>query len=496
MIRSEDIPAFTAALQQALPGLLMLCADQSDDVREPYEQDWRKRYRGRALAVAFPTDTGQVQTLVKLCGQWQVSVVAQGGNTSLVGGSVPDASGHQIVINLRKMNQILSIDVDNQSITVQAGCTLQQVQDAALNAGLIFPLSLASEGSCTIGGNLATNAGGTQVLRYGTMRELCLGLQAVTAQGELYAGLQSLRKDNTGYAIKDLLIGSEGTLGIVAAATLRLFPRPASQQAALITCPSLQAAVALLRVARRSLDASLTGFEVIHRDAFLLARQHTPSQSHAADSVMPQDAGSIPPWLVLLDAAGPQAADQLQQTLENLISQAMTQGHALDACLSMSHTQYRAMWQLRETIPMAEKIEGMMVKHDIGVPTSAVPTFVEQSQAALQTAFPGCRIICFGHLGDGNLHYNVQAPKGQSDSEFLRLHEHQVNTIVYDLVAQLNGTISAEHGIGQLKKHELAERADPVRLQLMRLIKQSFDPAGLLNPGRLLDGARETSSST
>ncbi|MDE2593743.1 MAG: FAD-binding oxidoreductase [Burkholderiales bacterium] len=489
------MPAFTAALHAALPDLLTLGADRPDHAREPHEQDWRKRYRGRALAIVFPTDTTQVQALVKLCELWQVPVVAQGGNTSLVGGSVPDASGLQLVINLCKMNQILAVDADNQSITVQAGCTLQQVQDAALNAGLIFPLSLASEGSCTIGGNLATNAGGTQVLRYGTMRELCLGLEAVTAQGERYAGLQSLRKDNTGYAIKDLLIGSEGTLGIVTAATLRLYPRPASQQAALITCPSLQAAVALLRMARQSLDAGLTGFEVIHRDAFLLARQHTPLQSHAADSVMPQDAESIPPWLVLLDAGSPQAADELQESLESLINQAVTQGHALDACLSMSHAQYRAMWQLRETIPMAEKIEGMMVKHDIGVPTSAVPAFVAQSQTALQAAFPGCRVICFGHLGDGNLHYNVQGPLGQPDSEFLQRHEHQVNTIVYDLVAQLNGTLSAEHGIGQLKKDELAERADPVRLQLMRLIKQTLDPEGLLNPGRLVDGARETSSS-
>lgn len=491
MIQTEDIPAFMAALHTALPDLLILDADQPAQIREPHEQDWRKRYRGRALAIVFPTHTDQVQIIVKLCGQWQVPVVAQGGNTSLVGGSVPDASGCQLVVNLRKMNQILAIDADNQSITVQAGCTLQQVQDAALDAGLIFPLSLASEGSCTIGGNLATNAGGTQVLRYGTMRELCLGLEAVTAQGERYAGLQSLRKDNTGYAIKDLLIGSEGTLGIITAATLRLFPRPASQQAALITCPSLSAAVALLSSARTALDASLTGFEVIHRDAFLLARQHTPQQSHAADSVMPQEIAAIPPWLVLLDAAGPQTAVPLQHALEDLINQAMAQGQATNASLSMSQAQYRAMWQLRETIPMAEKIEGMMVKHDIGVPTSAVPTFVEQSQTALQTAFPGCRIICFGHLGDGNLHYNVQAPKGLSDAEFLRLHEHQVNTIVYDLVMQLNGTISAEHGVGQLKKAELLERADPVRLQLMRRIKYTLDPAGLLNPGRMVDGASE-----
>ncbi|MGE5450824.1 MAG: FAD-binding oxidoreductase [Acidobacteriota bacterium] len=487
MIRTEDIPAFRSALAAALPSLHTIGPEQPDLDRQPHEQDWRKRYRGRALAIVFPTDATQIQTLLRLCCEWQVPVVPQGGNTSLVGGSVPDASGSQLLVNLRKMNRILAVDVDNQSITVQAGCTLQQVQDAALDAGLLFPLSLGSEGSCTIGGNLATNAGGTQVLRYGTARELCLGLEAVTAQGDLYTGLQSLRKDNTGYALKDLLIGSEGTLGILTAATLRLFPRPASQQAALIACPSLDAAVALLTHARTALDACLTGFEVIHRDAFLLARQHTPAQSRVADSIMPADPDALPGWLVLLDAAGPQSGDSLQHTLENLISRAIHQGHAIDACLSQSHAQYRAMWQLRETIPLAEKMEGLMVKHDIGVPTSAVPDFVAQCQTTLRAAFPGCRVVCFGHLGDGNLHYNVQAPAGQSDVAFLTQHEHQVNTIVYDLVTQHKGTLSAEHGIGQLKKEALAQRADPVRLQWMRSIKTALDPHGVLNPGRLID---------
>lgn len=487
MISTADRSLFVAALRVALPDLVMLAADQADSPLIAYEQDWRKRYRGKALAVVFPKGVEQVQSIVKLCAQWQVSIVPQGGNTSLVGGSIPDASGVQLVLNLSRMNRILQVDADNLSITVQAGCTLQQVQDAALDAGLIFPLSLASEGSCTIGGNLATNAGGTQVLRYGTARELCLGLEAVTAQGEVYAGLQSLRKDNTGYAIKDLLIGSEGTLGILTAATLRLYPCPASQQAALITCPDLRSTIAMLGLARHALDASLTGFEVIHRDAFLLARRHTPQQAHAANSVMPEDAESTSEWLVLLDAAGPQNAEQLHQTLETLLSQAMEQGLATNACLSLNQTQYRAMWQLRETIPMAEKIEGLMVKHDIAVPTSAIPEFVEQSQTALQSAFPGCRIICFGHMGDGNLHYNVQAPRGQTDADFLGLCEHQVNAIIYDLVATMHGTLSAEHGIGQLKKQELATRGDPVRLQLMRSVKKAFDPTGLLNPGRLID---------
>lgn len=476
---------FRAALKLALPDVRVLDESSSATDRLPYEQDWRKRYQGQALAIAFPRSRQEVQALVKLCAQWHVPIVPQGGNTSLVGGSVPDHSGCQLIVNLSKMNQVLAIDVGNMSITVQAGCTLQEVQTAAKQAGLLFPLSLASEGSCTIGGNLATNAGGTQVLRFGTARDLCLGVEAVTAAGDVYAGLQSLRKDNTGYAIKDLLIGSEGTLGILTAATLRLYPRPASQQAALITCPDLRAAVSLLTLARQHLDAGLTGLEIIHRDAFMLAKQHTPHQAHVADALMADDEHAQ--WLVLLDAAGPQNAAALQDSLETLINQAIDQQWAINATLSQSEAQYKAMWQLRETIPMAEKIEGQMVKHDIAVPTSSVPDFVDQCQAALTASFPGSRVICFGHLGDGNLHYNVQGPKSQSDADFLKENEKAVNQVVYDLIAKWNGTISAEHGIGQLKKSELAQRADPVRLRLMQAIKQTLDPQGIFNPGRLLD---------
>lgn len=476
---------FRAALKHTLPDVLVLDEAASATDRLPYEQDWRKRYQGQALAIVFPRSTEQVQALVKLCAQWCITIVPQGGNTSLVGGSVPDHSGQQLLVNLSKMNQVLAVDAANMSITVQAGCTLHAVQTAAQQAGLLFPLSLASEGSCTIGGNLATNAGGTQVLRFGTTRDLCLGVEAVTATGDVYAGLQSLRKDNTGYAIKDLLVGSEGTLGILTAATLRLYPRPASQQAALITCPDLRAAVSLLTLARQHLDACLTGLEVIHRDAFLLAQQHTPHQAHVADALMASD--NRTQWLVLLDAAGPQNAAALQDQLETLIDQAIDQQWAFNATLSQNDTQYRAMWQLRETIPMAEKIEGQMVKHDIAVPTSSIPDFVDQCQTVLTASFPGSRVICFGHLGDGNLHYNVQGPRSQSDADFLKQNEQAVNQVVYDLVDQWNGTISAEHGIGQLKKSELALRADPVRLSLMRAIKQTMDPAGIFNPGRLLD---------
>ncbi|MDE2432992.1 MAG: FAD-binding oxidoreductase [Burkholderiales bacterium] len=482
----------SAPLLQALlsrhPELHLLPASAGHDALLPYEQDWRKRYRGQALAVAFPTSTAQIQSIVQLCADFNVSIVPQGGNTSLVGGSVPDCSQSQLVLNLTRMNRIRQIDPANLSITVEAGCTLQQVQDAALDAGLFFPLSLASEGSCTIGGNLATNAGGTQVLRYGTARDLCLGVEAVTATGKIIHALKSLRKDNTGYDIKNLLIGSEGTLGILTQASLRLYPRPRTQQAALLTCPDLACAVKLLAHAQSQLDSALTGFEVMHQDAIRLARQHMSTQARAADALMSTAASAVQPeWLILLDASSPQSAEALQQSIENTIQHAMDQGWVGQAQLSMSHTQYRTMWQLRETIPMAEKIEGLMVKHDIAVPTSAVPAFASRCHAALHQAFPGCRIVCFGHLGDGNLHYNVQGPREMPDDAFLQSHEAEVNRIVYDLVEQYQGTISAEHGIGQLKKLELAERADPARLQWMRLIKQTLDPGNRLNPGRLVD---------
>lgn len=475
-----------ADIRHALPDLKLITTDNSTaEERVPYEQDWRKRYRGRALAIAFPSSTEQVQTLVKLCAQAQVSVVPQGGNTSLVGGSVPDDSGQQLVINLSRMQGVISVDRANLSMTVQAGCTLAQVQDAARQAGLLFPLSLASEGSCTIGGNLATNAGGTQVLRYGTARELCLGLEAVNAAGERYNGLTALRKDNTGYATRDLLIGSEGTLAIITAATLRLFPAPAVEQACLAHCPDLQAAVDLLALARQHLDSALTGFEAIHHRALELALRHTPLQAAVAQTLVPQ--GTTPQgWTVLIDTHSHTHGAELAQQLERLLALAHEQGLISNAILSQSDREYRAMWQLRETIPMAEKIEGLMVKHDIGVPSSLLPSFTHQCEQALQHAFPGCRVVCFGHLGDGNLHYNVQGPADQSDKDFIQAHEKAVNQIVYDTVQTLGGTISAEHGIGQLKRDELPQRIDPVRLSWMRHIKRALDPQNLMNPGRML----------
>ena len=476
--------AFLAALQNLLgdDGLILPGKDSAQDLA-PYLRDWRGRYTGRALAIARPRDTEQVAAIVKLCGQHGVSLVPQGGNTSLVGGAIPDDSGTQLLLSLQRLNKIVALDQVNLSMTVQAGCLLAQVQQAAEHAGLLFPLSLAAEGSCTLGGNLASNAGGTQVLRYGTARELCLGLEVVTAQGDIWHGLTALRKDNSGYDLRDLFIGSEGTLGIITAAVLRLFPRPAGQATALVACPSLDACVALLQSARARLDAGLTSFEVMQDWPVSLVLKHLPDQARAVGSLLtPQ----VPLWTVLIDTAHPESDATAQSTLEALLAQAVDTGIVLNACVAQSRAQSSAMWSLREAIPLAERQEGLMVKHDIAVPTSAIPEFVRDTQAQLAAAFPGCRVVCFGHLGDGNLHYNVQAPVGIEAQDFLVRHESDVNALIYDTALRLGGTLSAEHGIGQLKRGELAQRKSPVALQMMRAIKQALDPQGLMNPGRVL----------
>ncbi len=456
------------------------------------QTDWRGRYHGWALAIVAPADTEQLAAVVRLCARLDLGIVPQGGHTGLVGGGVPDASGRQIVLSLRRLRRILAIDPANLTITVQAGCLLAEVQAAAAQAGLLFPLSLASEGSCSLGGNLATNAGGTQVLRFGNARDLCLGLEAVNAQGEVWHGLHGLRKDNTGYDLRHLLIGSEGTLGIITAATLKLYPAPRSQQAALLACPSLEAALALLQAARAALDAQLTGFELMGAYPLALTLKHQPAQA-AVLAALGVDvradlarAEALPTWVVLLDAASPLPTQALQDQLESLCAQALGAGWAAQAALSQSDAQHQAMWALREAIPLAEKAEALMVKHDIGIPSSHIPRFVADVQVALQSALPGVRIVCFGHMGDGNLHFNVQGPAEVAAKDFLERHQAQVETIVYDLVQACSGSISAEHGVGQLKRHELARRADPVKLGWMRAIKQALDPQGILNPGKLL----------
>jgi FAD/FMN-containing dehydrogenase len=442
-----------------------------------WELDWRRRWRGRALAVVRPGSTAEVAAVVRACAAYGVAIVPQGGNTGLVGGGVPDASGSQVLLSLQRLQRIRALDTANLTLTAEAGCVLQSLQQAAAERGLLFPLSLAAEGSCTIGGNLATNAGGTQVLRWGNARELCLGLEVVTAQGDVWDGLSGLRKDNTGYNLRDLFIGSEGTLGIITAATLKLAPQPAARTTALAACGSLQDCVALLSVARGRLGAGLTGFEVMGRHALDLVAKHFP----ALPRPLPDT-----PWTVLLEQSDTEGELQARTRFESLLGGALEDGLVSDAVVAESLAQAQALWQLRESIPLAQAHEGLNIKHDISLPVSAIPAYVETTDALLRQQFPGVQLVNFGHLGDGNLHYNVQAPAGDDGRRFVELHEHAVNTLVFDALQPYGGSFSAEHGIGALKRDELALRKSPVALRLMRSLKAALDPQNLLNPGRVL----------
>ena len=443
-----------------------------------WEQDWRKRVRGTALAVVRPGSTQQVADVVKACAAAGASIVPQGGNTGLVVGSTPDNSGTQVVLSLQRMSAVRAVDPGNSTITVEAGCVLQNLQTAAEQAGFLFPLSLGAEGSCTIGGNLATNAGGTQVVRYGNARELCLGVEVVTAQGEIWDGLSGLRKDNTGYDLRDLFIGSEGTLGIITAATMKLYPQPAAQLTAWAAVASLEDAVALLVLAQKRLSAGLTGFEVMGQFALSLVDKHYP---HLRVPLW-QDA----PWCVLLENSDSESEDHARTQFESLLEAALEQGLVSDAVVAENITQAHNLWHIRESISLAQAEEGLNIKHDISIPVSRIPEFVRQADAALAAAIPGVRFVNFGHLGDGNLHYNIQAPAEGDAKVFLSEQEENVNTIVYDTVQAFDGSISAEHGVGELKRHKLVKHKSPVALGMMRAIKGALDPQGLMNPGRVL----------
>jgi FAD/FMN-containing dehydrogenase len=443
-----------------------------------FEQDWRKRSLGKALAVVRPASTVEVAQVVAACAAAGTSIVPQGGNTGLVVGSTPDESGKQVVLSLQRMNAVRAIDPGNMTITVEAGCILQMVQEAAHRAGYLFPLSLAAEGSCTIGGNLGANAGGTQVLRYGNARDLCLGLEVVTAQGEIWDGLSGLRKDNTGYDLRDLFIGSEGTLGVITAATMKLYPLPVATLTAWAAVPSMEDAVTLLGMAHKHLGAGLTGFEVMGQFALGLVARHFPQMR------VPLYEQS--PFCVLLENSDNESELHARARFESLLETALEEGCVTDAVVAENLTQAHQLWHIRETIPLAQVEEGLNIKHDISIPISAIPRFCEETDSLLGQAIPGVRLVNFGHLGDGNLHYNVQAPRGVDSSAFLREQEEHVNKLVYDSVRRFGGSISAEHGVGSLKLHELEEHKSPVALALMRNIKRALDPANLMNPGRVV----------
>ncbi|MFZ6768593.1 FAD-binding oxidoreductase [Undibacterium sp. Di26W] len=449
----------------------------SEPDQQAYLTDWRQRYTGKAMAVLLPTSTEEVAALLTLCARYHIPCVPQGGNTGLVLGSVPDQTGKAVILSLKRMNRVLAVDVSNNTMTVQAGCLLENVQTAAETHQRLFPLSLASEGSCTIGGNLATNAGGTAVLRYGNARELCLGLEVVTATGEIWNGLRGLRKDNTGYDLRDLYIGAEGTLGIITTAVLKLFPQPRASLTALAAVPSAEAALQLLNLARSDLGPTLTGFELISDFSLQLVLKHFPLLKKPLDSNCP--------YYTLLEISDHESEEHANGLMESMLAKALEHGHATDAVCATSISQSKTLWQLREHISAAQAMEGKNIKHDISLPISDIPAFIKMTDAALHAAFPGCQVVCFGHLGDGNLHYNVSAPVTMRDTDFIQ-QQQAVNRIVHDRVHGLNGSISAEHGLGMLKREEITLYKSALELSLMRSIKGALDPDNLMNPGKLL----------
>lgn len=442
-----------------------------------YLTDQRGRYTGRALAVLRPADSAEVAALVQLCARHAVPLVPQGGNTGLVLGSVPDQQGNAVVLSLRRLNRIRAVDPINNTMTVEAGCVLQHLQEQAAAVQRLFPLSLAAEGSCTIGGNLSTNAGGTGVLRYGNTRELCLGLEVVTAAGEVMSSLKGLRKDNTGYDLRDLFIGAEGTLGIITAAVLKLFPQPRAQLTALVALQTPAQALQLLQRAQARCGSALTGFELMSHFCLQLVCKHFPDQRLPFAQAHPQ--------YVLLELSDNESEEHARTLFETLIGEALDEGLVDDAVIAASLAQSRALWRLRESISMAQAHEGKNIKHDISVPISRIADFMEVTDALVQETAPGCRMVSFGHLGDGNLHYNVSPPLGVADADFLA-RQGDINRVVHDSVDRFSGSISAEHGLGALKREEILRYKSPVELRLMRAIKQALDPQHLMNPGKVL----------
>ena len=446
------------------------------DAMAPHLEDWRGRYRGAARCVVHPATTAQVADVVRVCAGAGVAMVPQGGNTGLCGGGIPDQGGEAVLICMSRLNRIRAVDAANNTITVDAGCLLQSVQEAALAAGRLFPLSLAAEGSCQIGGNLSTNAGGVQVLRYGNARELALGLEVVLPSGEIWDGLRGLRKDNTGYDLKQLFIGAEGTLGIITAAVLKLFPLPRAKATAWLAIASPHVAVRLLGELQGAFGTALTACELVSDVALGLVLKHV----RGAQAPL---GGSRWHLLVELSGAGDEAA--LKAGLENFLEKAFEAGSLGDAVVAQNIDQAQRLWALRENISEAQKVEGYSIKHDVAVPISRIAEFVDRAGEALESAFPGIRIVAFGHVGDGNLHYNQSKPEAGENVAFLAA-QPQVNRVVYDIVHELGGTISAEHGIGQLKRGELVRYKSAVEMAMMRAVKQAFDPRGLMNPGKIL----------
>jgi FAD/FMN-containing dehydrogenase len=443
---------------------------------EPFLVDQRHLYRGSALAVVLPRDVAEVARVVGWCNQHRIGLVPQGGNTSYCGGATPDESGRQLLLSLRRLNRIRAVDADNFSLTAEAGCVLASVQRAAAVVERFFPLSLGSEGSCQIGGNLATNAGGLNVVRYGMTRELVLGIEAVLPDGQVLHGLKSLRKDNTGYDLKSLLVGSEGTLGVITAATLKLWPAMRSSATALVAIAKPADAVSLLGLLKARAGERLSSFELLPRIAIELTARHISGVTDPLSAVYP--------WYILCELTS--AADEpLSELLQQTLADAAECSLLLDAALASSERVRAAFWRLRESVPEAQRHAGVSLKHDISVPVTSLPQFIEQASLWVRTHVTDGVLVCYGHAGDGNLHFNINCIERERSEAFLA-QEPQIRRAIHDLVAKFDGSISAEHGIGRLKREELQRYASPVALGTMRAIKQALDPNGIMNPGKLL----------
>ena len=448
----------------------------TDDIA-PYLTEQRGLWHGRTGLVLRPGSTAEVSAILRLASETGTPVVPQGGNTGLVGGQTPDMSGRAVIVSLSRMDAVREIDLEANTITVEAGMVLQKLHDAASARDRLFPLSLASQGSCEIGGNLSSNAGGTAVLAYGNARELCLGVEVVLPTGEVLDDLRKLKKDNTGYDLKNLFVGAEGTLGIITAAVLKLFPLPAGREVAWVGLHSPQAALGLFALAQARAGAGLTAFELAIDRAIDFTVRHVPGNAAPL--------GSAHPWYVLVEISSGRSREDAASTLQDILEVGLEAGLLEDAAVAQSLAQAEQFWRLRESMSEAQKAEGGSIKHDISVPVSAIPAFIEQAAAAVQRVSPGARLVCFGHMGDGNLHFNVSQPEGGDKQAFLELYR-PMNDAVHDVVRAHEGSISAEHGIGQLKRDDLLATAPPLAIDLMRRIKEAFDPAGIMNPGKVI----------
>jgi len=459
----------------ALGGQYVL-TDDADKV--PYLTDWRKRYTGKALAVLLPKTTNEVASIVKLCAAHHVAIVPQGGHTGFCGGATPDNSGNQVILNLKRMNQIRAIDTANQTITLEAGCILQSVQEKAAAQDFLFPLSLGAEGSCMIGGNLATNAGGTNVLRYGNTRDLCLGLEVVTAQGEIWNGIKGLRKDNTGYDLRDLFIGSEGTLGIITAAVMKLYPLPVSQWTTLVATDNIASTIALLTLFQKRATSLLTGFEMMTQESLALNEKHFPQMANPLKG--------NPPFTVLIELSDHESEEHVRKLLETILEEAFSANLISDAVIASNLSQANTFWHMREHITLAQAEEGANLKHDITIPLSSLESFIQETDSLMRQKYPGVRIINFGHLGDGNLHYNIAPPMELDPKAFNLSHEKTIHELVYAQVERCQGSISAEHGVGQLKLADLRAHKGNVAHDLMKTLKRALDPQNILNPHKVV----------